>query len=255
MFNRYYKVLKLLFNYNLLALFITVAYASPQSNIHQLTETPILKVGYINFAPLYETKNNQTLGTLSDKTHLIFDDLSLNYRELPLPTKRLFSKLKSGLIHIWCGIKIDAFKDNLFMGETALHYLTFNIYALNSPVKIRKKSDLKGKKVILLFGYNYDDWGKYIRDPQNNISYIEVKSHKAALKLLRGGRFEYLLNYQAPMKATIKLDPIDNLFSHNISRLPIVFNISKKVKNAELLLKNLDMSLANLISKGEVIVE
>ncbi|SFD12486.1 substrate-binding periplasmic protein [Pseudoalteromonas denitrificans] len=213
-----------------------------------------LNIGYINFEPLYSTINNTPQGSLVTKTHKVYDVLNLKYNERALPTKRLFSRLKSGLTHIWCGIKVDSLQNDVISGSQALHYLSLNIYAIDQQINIQKKTDLYGKKLIILFGYSYDGWAQYIKNPDNNITYVEVKKHSAALKLLKSGRFDYLLNYQSPMEVALKQNPIDSLSIKNISKLPIVFNVSNKLNNAQNLLNDLDQALADLIQQGKIIV-
>jgi ABC-type amino acid transport substrate-binding protein len=214
-----------------------------------------LTVGYIDFQPLYGTVNSKPQGMLIDITHKVFKDIDLSYKERSMPTKRLFSNLKKGRIQIWCGIKIKELQSKVWSGNEVLHHLSLNIYSLSKQVSIVKKSDLIGEKIILLLGYNYDGWGQYIRNKQNGVKFIDVKSHDDALRLLKTGRYKYLLNYRAPMNIALKKSPAPELTQKNISELPIVFNITKNMVNSKELLKRLDNSLAKLIKAGEVVIQ
>lgn len=216
---------------------------------------PPVKIGYIEFPPLYDTVNNKAEGILSNITLKVFSDLELDYRELALPTKRVFSSLKNGKVHLWCGIQIESLKKDVWIGRQALHYLSLNIYSTVNDIEINNKKDLRGKKVILLMGYDYGGWGEFIRDGSNQVLFVEVKQHREALKLLQSGRFQYLLNYQAPMQAELEKRPIKSLRKKNISRLPIVFNVSKALPDGAGLLKQLETSLAELIKQNKVTVK
>jgi len=214
-----------------------------------------LIVGYVDFQPLYSTVNNKPQGMLSDITHKVFNDLDLNFKEQSMPTKRLFSSLKKGRVQIWCGIKVDSLQTNVWSGNEVLHHLSLNLYSLSKSGDIAKKSDLKGKTIILLLGYSYGGWGQYIRNKKNEINFIDVKSHDDALRLIKTGRYQYLLNYRAPMNIALKKSPSSELKQQNISHLPIVFNVTKNMASSKLLLSRLDNSLAKLIKAGEIVIQ
>ncbi len=217
-------------------------------------QKPLL-VGYINFPPLYFTSEQKAQGILVDATKQIFTALNFEYRELLMPTKRLFSSLKVGRIDLWCGIKVAELQEQVLTGKVALHHLTLNLYRSEQSLAVKNKQDLTDKKVILLLGYSYGDWGRYIRNKANKVTFIEVKTHKDALRLLNRGRFQYLLDYQAPMNAAFEKTATAKLPWQTLSSLPIVFNVSKAHPNANLLLARLERKLTALIQSGELTIQ
>jgi len=228
---------------------------STAENFSSASKSKRLVVGYIDFQPLYGTVNNKPHGLLIDITRKVFDELSLSYKERAMPTKRLFTSLKRGRVQIWCGIKIKELQDKVWSGSKALHHLSLNLYSLSEPMNKVKKSDLKGKKVILLLGYNYGGWGDYIRNKKNGVNFIDVKRHDDALRLLKKGRYQYLLNYRAPMNIALKKLPIPELKQSNINELPIVFNVTKSMKDGKQLLTRLESKLVELIKSGQVVIQ
>jgi polar amino acid transport system substrate-binding protein len=227
----------------------------PTSNSSFKKPDKPLIVGYIDFQPLYGTVNKKPEGILIDITRKVFENLDLSYKQRSMPTKRLFSSLKKGRIQVWCGIKINELQASVWSGNEVLHHLTLNFYSLSKGLNIVKKSDLIGKKVILLLGYNYGGWGEYIRNKKNGVNFIDVKSHDDALRLLKKGRYQYLLNYRAPMNIALNKSPAPDLEQQTISKLPIVFNITKKMANSKELLKHLDSSLAKLVKEAKVVIQ
>jgi len=217
-------------------------------------EKPLI-VGYIDFQPLYGTVNNKPQGMLIDITRKVFKDLELSYKERAMPTKRLFSSLKKGRIQIWCGIKINDLESKVWSGSEVLHHLTLNLYSLSKQINIVNKTDLIGKKIILLLGYNYGGWGTYIRNKTNAVNFIDVKSHDDALRLLKTGRYQYLLNYRAPMNIALNKLPTPKLQHQTLSELPIVFNVTKNMKDSEELLTRLDSSLSKLVKSGQIDIQ
>ena len=217
-------------------------------------EQPVV-VGYLDFKPLYGTVNNKPQGILADITRKVFEQLPLDYKERVMPTKRLFTSLKNGRVQMWCGIIVDELQSQVWSGNVVLHNLSLNLYTLSNPVDIVKKSELKGKKIILLLGYSYGGLGEYIRNKENGVRFIDVKSHDDALRLLRTGRYQYLLNYRAPMNIALEKMPTPELKHSNISELPIVFNVTKNMQDGKKLLEQLDKTLAQLIKAGQIKIQ
>jgi len=230
-------------------------FAQSEISASKYNQQKPLLVGYINFSPLYFTSEQKAQGILVDITKKIFTGLNLEYRELLMPTKRLFSSLKVGRIDLWCGIKVAELQGQVLTGKVPLHHLTLNLYRSEQSLAIKNKTDLTGKKIILLLGYSYGDWGRYIRNEANKVKFIEVKTHQDALRLLNRGRFQYLLNYQAPMNTMFENTSTAKLQWQTISSLPIMFNVSKAHPSAKLLLAKLDRKLADLIQRGELTIQ
>jgi len=240
-----------------LLLFFTLsvtAYADSLSNFDASSDHSIsfsnkpLIVGYVEFPPLYDTVNGHPQGMLVDISRHVFQQLNLSYKQLPMPTNRLFSSLKSGLVQVWIGIKVKNLDNDVWIGEQPLHKLTLNVYSLSDPPKITAVTDLINKRIILLMGYNYGGWGEYIRNKANQISFIETKTHNDALRLLKTGRFPYLLNYQAPMLKALASHPLPQIQFQTVESLDIVFNVSKKLENGEELLRLMENTLAQSLA-------
>jgi len=214
-----------------------------ESETHSHGAQPFI-VGYVEFPPLYDTVNGQPEGLLVDVSKQVFQQLNLSYKQLPMPTNRLFSSLKRGLVQVWIGIKVKELEDDVWIGKQALHKLTLNLYSLSEPPDIMSLSDLEHKRIILLMGYSYGGWGEFIRDENSQINFIETKTHNDALRLLKTGRFPYLLNYQAPMFKALSKHPLPQIKFKTIESLDIVFNVSKKVENGQELLRQMENVLS-----------
>ena len=244
----------------LVFLLISPCHADGLSSLIKINPSPNrlaspLVVGYIDFPPLYETINRQPQGILVDVSSEVFDRLDVISKSLPMPTKRLFSSLKTGLVQLWCGIRIEELQPYVWTGTVPLHQLTLNLYSVTPQQEITQLHQLEGKSVILLMGYKYGGWGDFIRGKQNKIKYIEVKSHADAVRLLKTRRFDFLLNYQAPMNAELAESAIANISFHTVDQLDIVFNVSKKTKDGQALLRKLEQTLSQLIQEGKVTLQ
>ena len=174
----------------LAACFTSSALAQPEVNAFEYKQQKPLLVGYVDFNPLYFTSDQKAQGILVDVTKKIFTALSLEYRELPMPTKRLFSSLKVGRVDLWCGIKVAELQDQVLTGKVPLHHLTLNLYRSEQSLAIESKADLTDKKIILLFGYSYVDRGRYIRNKAKKVTFKEVQTPQDALRLFKRRRYQ-----------------------------------------------------------------
>jgi len=214
------------------------------------SERPDVRVGYIEFPPMFSTVNGKPEGILLEIGRGIYQQLGLSYSETSFPVKRLFKNLNSGLTDVWYGIKIDSLKEGSLIGTQPIYHIELRAYSLQPGVSVSKKEDLVGKKVILILGYSYSQWGSFIRNPDSGVTYVEVKSHKQALKMLKTGRFDYLLNYRYPVEQALEQQPLDNLFHRTLSKLPVFFYVSRKYPNAEQMLEQLDETFRQLARQG-----
>jgi len=233
---------------------VTIALTSLLLNQSLNAQPRHLKVGYLEFPPMYSTENGKPQGVLLDIGRTIFDELNFSYKETPYPTRRLFKALESGMADIWFGIRIPKLKASAVIGEQPIFTIQLNIYGLNETPAPSSKEELKGKKVVILLGYTYSDWGAYIRDKSNGVKYVEAKSHQQALRLLKTGRFDYLLDYRYPLDSALKKVPVENLTQKTIARLPVFIYVSRRAKSPVQLSSQLDSTYARLVEEGRLVV-
>ncbi|WP_027859037.1 substrate-binding periplasmic protein [Marinobacterium jannaschii] len=211
-----------------------------------------LKVGYIEFPPMYSTENGSPRGILLDIGRTIFNELGYSYRETSYPTRRLFKALEVGMADIWFGIRIPRLKSAAIIGDQPIYTIQLNVYGLDKVPEAAKKEDFKGKRVVIMLGYTYSDLGAFIRDKSNGVSYVEAKSHQQALRLLKTGRFDYLLDYQYPLNAALKKVPLENIRANTIARLPVYIYVSRRTRNPVQLSATLDSTFARLSNEGKL---
>ena len=129
------------------------------------------------------------------------------------------------------------------------------VYWTGDQKKIEKKEDLKGQSVILVRGFSYKDWGKWIRDKANGVFFYEADTHEAAFEMLKRGRATYLLNYKYIDNQCLKTVKIPDLVINTPQAENVwycSFNINKKTPNAKRILKKLEDSYLQLIAEGKL---
>lgn len=224
----------------------------------QAQQKQTIKMGYIEFPPVFWTDANGVAhGLLVDLARKVVPAAGYTLELESLPVKRMASGLIKGEIDLWSGLKtLEGFKENTYAGDSRLLQICLNVYAVNEQPQISKKEDLNGKMIIGLRGFSYGGWISYLKDPANEISFIEVDSHESGLKVLernnKVGSPCYLLDYEQPVNKALETYQVENLKSNPINCLDAYFVVSKKTANAQTVLENLEKTYRELKAKGEV---
>lgn len=217
-----------------------------------------IRMGYIEFPPVFYTDNNGVAqGLLVDLARQVVPAAGYSLELEPLPVKRMTSSLIKGNIDLWSGLKtIEGFKENTFAGNSILLQICLNAYSLGEEPAISKKEDLNGKMIIGLRGFSYGDWLTYLKDPANEIDFIEVDSHESGLKVLKrnnqAGNKCYLLDYEQPVNTVLETFPVKHLKKSKLNCLDAYFVVSKQTPNAKTILENLESTYKKLRESGKV---
>lgn len=221
-------------------------------------EPQTIRMGYIEFTPVFYTDiNGIPQGLLIELAQQVVPEAGFNLEFESLPVKRMVNKLIKGDIDLWAGLKtLDGFAENTFSGESRLLQICLNAYGVDRVPEISKKEDLNNKMVIGLRGYSYGGWATYIKNPSNNIDYIEVDNHESALKVFdrnnKAGNKCYLLDYEQPVNKALQTYSIAQLEKTQISCLDAYFVVSKKTPNAKSVLNRLESSYKKLLESGQI---
>lgn len=210
----------------------------------------LVKVGYIEFPPVFYTEGGVAKGYLNDLTSEVLTKAGYKPEFASYPTKRMAAMVADGSLSLWVGLTtLPEFDGTTLVGPTPVTAIHLRAYTLGSRSPIKAKEDLSGKAVILLPGYSYGGWLDYLNDKANNVRPIMAKDHADALKLLSRGLGDYLLDYEQPITETLKVTPVADLKWNDISSFNAHFVVSKKTKNAEKLLADLEATYKKLSKK------
>lgn len=232
----------------------------PGITVHKAfgAETQVIRMGYIEFTPVFYTdKNGVPQGLLIDLARKVVPAAGYGLEFKSLPVKRMANSLIKGEIDMWAGLKtLEGFKENTYSGDSRLLQICLNVYSIDEIPAITEKKDLNRKMIIGLRGFSYGGWINYLRDPQNEIDFIEVDSHESALKVLdrnnKAGNKCYLLDYEQPVKEALLSYSIENLQQSAINCLDAYFVISKKTPDAQNILHRLEAAYQELKNTGKV---
>lgn len=213
-----------------------------------------VKYAYIEFPPIsYTDQNGNPAGSLINIASRIFEKANLQWSAQAYPTSRMVKYLAEGKLDVWIGLtSIPELQSTTLVGNSTPIILKLNAYSVDQQHQVKTPQDLVGKSVIIIRGYSYGGWINFIKNRNNNISYIEVNSHETALNALGKKRAEIMLAYQSPMNAVLENIQIKNLHFSNILSLDCRIIVSKKSQNAAKLLQDLEAAFISLHMDGQI---
>ncbi len=211
-----------------------------------------LELGYINLPPLYyQNEEGEDVGEIIMFAKELFQDIGYTPQLRTRPPKRLLMEFIDGEFDVWIGIvPTPNFQELAHVGTVTVSELVFCTYSLTEENSISSLDALQGKKVVLIRGYNYGEWGEQIRSSSSNISYTDVSSVEAALNFLTLGRAEVLLSYQAPTLKFLENDHSIEIHEQEINRYPLVITVSKSTPNGEEILQKLEDCFIEMSSEN-----
>jgi polar amino acid transport system substrate-binding protein len=215
-------------------------------------DSQTIRMGYIEFSPVFYTDaDGVPQGLLVDLARKVVPAAGYQLKFESLPVKRMANSLIKGKIDLWSGLKtLEGFKGNTLAGDSILLQICLNAYTLGEVPAISKKEDLNQKMIIGLRGFSYGGWVTYLKNPANEIDFIEVDSHESALKVLernnKTGTKCYLLDYEQPVDKALRTYPVANLRKNPLSCLDAYFVVSKKTPHARTVLDRLETAYKKL---------
>jgi polar amino acid transport system substrate-binding protein len=221
-------------------------------------ESQTIRMGYIEFSPVFYTDpDGVPQGLLVDLARQVVPAAGYHLKMESLPVKRMAHSLIKGEIDLWAGLKtIEGFEGNTLAGDSILLQICMNAYALGEVPAISSKEDLNGKMIIGMRGFSYGGWVTYLKNPVNEIDFIEVDSHESALKVLernnKTGAKCYLLDYEQPVNKALRSYPVANLKKYPLSCLDAYFVVSKRTPQARAVLDHLENTYKRLKKIGKV---
>jgi polar amino acid transport system substrate-binding protein len=215
-------------------------------------ENRIVKMGYIEFPPVFFTNDRgKPEGFLIDLAEMVLSKAGYELSARALPTKRMAKELAAGKIHLWIGLAtLPQFEGTTYIGRSEVARNRLRAYYAGATRSIRNKTDLSGRSVLIMRGYSYGGWIHFIKDPANNVRYIETDGHIEGFRMLKAGRAEYFLNYRSPAETALKSLSFSDLSFSEISSFGTYFVVSKKAPGAKTLLRNMESAYRALVQSG-----
>ncbi len=214
-----------------------------------------LNTTYIEFPPVtYTNTQGQPAGYLVDIMLQVLDTAGYPYTVRPYPPNRMIRNMGLGTVDLWIGaITIPELNPHVLHSKHPVTDIHFHAYYTQDIGPITKPEDLQGKRVIIMRGYSYSGWTKYIVDPKNKIWHYQSDNHAHALLALSKGRGDVLLDYRRPVANAMQNSNFTNIRSNKVLSQPLYFLVSKKTPNAQAIVDHLDAVHMQLKNAGKLV--
>ncbi len=212
----------------------------------------LLKVGVLDFPPYYVVKSESNVtGSLTAVIRKTLERAGIPYELNGFPPKRLYKNLGEGVTHVFLGTRgVPEYDGQVLYSSIKVEEIEVRLYTLRDKPLLKTLQELKGKQVITQRGYGYGGMVTFLDDPANGITVDPTDGHELAFKKLIKGRADYLLDYMQPAEAVIKNGRLTGLKFSRLKSLSVQFIVSKKVPDAENLLKKIDAAYLALKKEG-----
>ncbi len=213
-----------------------------------------IKIGVLNFAPFYIVEEGkEPSGMMLDFLKVAMDRAGLPYSIKGYPPKRLYQNLAEGKSHVFMGIKgVPELEGKVIYSRSKITDIDMRVYTRPETPVPQSKEELKGKKIIVIRGYSYGGFIKFLQDPANRIEVDESDDHDLAFKKLQAKRADYVLDYRRPSEKTLASLNISGLQNHSISLIDIVLIVSKQAPNAQEVADKLENAFDELKKEGKL---
>lgn len=192
-------------------------------------------------------------------THAGFD-----WRGELYPAKRLMGFLVSGEVDLSMLVKNPLLdKPEILTGSEPVYTENLNVYGPEGSAPVAYRSDLKGKRVVVMRGYGYGGFRNWLDDPANEVELFEVDTFQQAISVLILRDMDYALLYDLNFESGLNALAIEDkealleaarAFTITAwSSVPVYFHLSRKaLPDAEEVMARLMASFRALREAGEV---
>lgn len=213
-----------------------------------------LKVAVFNFPPFFQDDGKGGVeGIMANYLKLGLEKAGYSYKIRIVPVGRVYKYLAEGNIDLTLGVKgVPILKGKVLIGENVVSSIRMSIFAMKGTPAISSPKQLNGKSLIVRRGASYGGFIRYLKNPANKIKLMYTSSEKSALKMLKVGRADYLLNYDRVIEAASHATGISGIQRYPLKKIDGYIIVSKKAPNAEKIFNKLDTAMQQLKLEGKI---
>ncbi|MEH6564402.1 MAG: transporter substrate-binding domain-containing protein [Halopseudomonas sp.] len=208
-------------------------------------DLPVLNAGYITFPPIaYTDADGNAQGSIIDLTNALAADSGYQINWINYPINRIYHSLSTGDIDFWPGSPAVPALQNFTLSSKPLG-ISVKLCAFSLPDQpvLNNPNELADKQLVLIRGYTYRGQLEKVFD-QAQYRPIVAPDHAAAMELLVKGRGQYLISYGHPMQQVLQDYPLRETRCNPLDEWPLVYVISLRNPQAQLIADKLDAALA-----------
>ncbi|MCH8498820.1 MAG: transporter substrate-binding domain-containing protein [Marinobacter sp.] len=207
----------------------------------------VLIGGFVDFPPLtYLNNEGQATGTVIDHINRVAERAGFTVRWQELPVARVHHFLRSGEVDIWPGLSnLSVLKPFTLEAALTLPDITLRAYHLPQTSPVEHADQLQGHRLILIQNYTYHGVLDQALTHPHTIKLV-APNHLSALRMLQMGRGHYLIDYDAPMSATLTRIGMRDLNSSTLALHKVALVVSRQAEDPEGIVNAMNQAEADL---------
>lgn len=209
-------------------------------------------IGVLDFPPFYHVgQGDKPTGYLLDYLNDLAAKAGYDCRIDGYPSRRLFKYLRDGRVNLYAGIKgISEYDNDVIYSQKKITDIDLRIYTRGDTPMVHCREELKGKRIMVISGYNYGGLLPFLEDPANRIILERSNDHDLVFKKLIARRGDYVLDYYEPSEFVIKQLNATNIQSRSLTVVDAYLILSKKTPNAAEIMNRLEQACDALSQEG-----
>ncbi|SDW80103.1 amino acid ABC transporter substrate-binding protein, PAAT family (TC 3.A.1.3.-) [Marinobacter mobilis] len=217
---------------------------------------PELTVAYVEFPPLeYMDDAGQPAGEFVDLTRKVAEEAGLDLKFIYLPISRTYFYLRSGVVDMWMGLTgIPALEGYVLESEVSPLAATLSVWSMPDTSPVTRYESFQDRILILISGYTYGGL-LYQLEALDNVSLTFAPNHLAALRMLERNRGHYLLDYQFPVRETLRQEAFDEVREQPVRTRYTSWLFTRQNPNSSALRDAFDQAYRRLVARGDVAAE
>ncbi len=231
--------------------------AAPGSGLSMVASPrPELTVAYVEFPPLeYMDDAGQPAGEFVDLTRKVAEEAGLDLKFIYLPISRTYFYLRSGVVDMWMGLTgIPALEGYVLESEVSPLAATLSVWSMPDTSPVTRYESFQDRILILISGYTYGGL-LYQLEALDNVSLTFAPNHLAALRMLERNRGHYLLDYQFPVRETLRQEAFDEVREQPVRTRYTSWLFTRQNPNSSALRDAFDQAYRRLVARGDVAAE
>lgn len=212
-----------------------------------------LTVAYVEFPPLeYIDDAGQPAGEFVELTRKVAAEAGLDLKFIYLPISRTYFYLRNGMVDMWMGLTgIPALEGYVLESDVSPIAATLSVWSMPDTPPVTRYESFQDRILILISGYTYGGL-LYQLEALDNVSLTFAPNHLAALQMLERNRGHYLLDYQFPVRETLRQEPFGGLREQPVRTRFTSWLFTRQNPNSSALRDAFDQAYRRLVARGEV---
>jgi len=201
----------------------------------------VLKGAYIEFPPLtYTDGQGKPAGPYMEATNRLAREAGYRIEWRSLPIDRIYLYLREGKLDLWLGSQgVPALSKWTLEPDFSFRDIRLHAYHLEETGPVSDVTDLKGSHLIQIRGYTYMNQ----LDPATEAEATQVdqaSTHRAALRMLKAERGDYLLDFEAPVTQTLEKLSFPEITHSPITSWGTTLVFSRKTEDARRIIRDFE---------------